>query len=81
MTPEQEQEQSYWADVVGEEAYRRANTPPMKHSEHKLDEDACCIHCGFDAAEHWHWRHNTYEGRAAALNDGAHEPRCTRRVA
>lgn len=31
---------------------------------HDFDDDACCIHCGFDGAEWHHWRHNTYEGLA-----------------
>lgn len=31
---------------------------------HEWDDDACCIHCGFDGAE-WHWwRHHTYEGKS-----------------
>lgn len=31
---------------------------------HEYDDDACCIHCGFDGAE-WHWwKNSTYEGRA-----------------
>ena len=30
---------------------------------HEFDEDACCIHCGFDGAEWYWWRHNTYEGK------------------
>lgn len=32
---------------------------------HEYDDDAVCTICGFDAAEHAHWRKNTYEGRAA----------------
>lgn len=35
---------------------------------HEWDDDGCCVHCGFDGAEHWHWVHNTYEGRAADAN-------------
>lgn len=31
---------------------------------HEWDDDACCIHCGFDGAEWGHWKRNTYEGRA-----------------
>jgi len=79
MTPEQEQAEID-ADIAGEEAYRRAHTPPMKHDGHELDEDAVCIHCGFDGAEHWHWSTQTYEGRAAALDGKANEPRCKRRI-
>jgi len=31
---------------------------------HELDDDGCCIYCGFDGAE-WHWwRYHTYEGQA-----------------
>lgn len=32
---------------------------------HVWDEDSCCVHCGFDGAEWWHWKHRTYEGRAS----------------
>jgi len=33
-------------------------------AKHIFDNDACCIACGFDGAEH-HWlNHNTYEGVA-----------------
>ena len=32
---------------------------------HECDEDAVCVHCGFDGAEWWHWKHNTYEGKAS----------------
>lgn len=31
---------------------------------HEYDDDGCCVHCGFDGAEWWHWKHNTYEGLA-----------------
>lgn len=34
---------------------------------HEWDDDACCIICGFDEAEWWHWKHNTYEGRASII--------------
>ncbi len=34
---------------------------------HEWDEDACCVHCGFDGAEWGHWKHHTYEGRASDL--------------
>jgi len=66
----------YWVDFDGEEAYRRAHTPPMKSGGHKFDDDGCCINCGFDGAEHHHWRNNTYEGRAAAMDGQADEPPC-----
>lgn len=36
-----------------------------QHAPHEWDDDGCCVHCGFDGAEHAHWRANTYEGRAA----------------
>lgn len=26
----------------------------MGASNHELDDDSCCIYCGFDAAEWWH---------------------------
>ena len=39
---------------------------------HRFDDDAVCIHCGFDGAEWWHWKRNTYEGRASELS----EPDC-----
>lgn len=32
---------------------------------HEWDDEAVCVHCGFDGAEHWWWSHDTYEGRAA----------------
>lgn len=32
---------------------------------HEWDDDACCVHCGFDGAEWWHGKHRTYEGRAS----------------
>lgn len=32
---------------------------------HEWDEHGCCLHCGFDGAEHWWWAHDTYEGRSA----------------
>lgn len=28
----------------------------LNKAYHELDEDACCIHCGFDAAEEHHLR-------------------------
>jgi hypothetical protein len=31
---------------------------------HEWDDDACCIHCGFDGAEWSHLKHNTWQGRA-----------------
>ena len=49
---------------------------------HEFDEDATCIHCGFDGAE-WHWwKTNTYEGRALAGDECEPEdrirmPECT----
>ena len=33
---------------------------------HEWDDDGCCVHCGFDGAEYWWWRRDTYEGRAMA---------------
>lgn len=42
---------------------------------HEFDEDACCIHCGFDGAEWHHWKHNTWEGRA---QPDARQPKCDR---
>lgn len=65
-------------DHTNEARYVREHTPPIKRGGHKLDEEAVCIHCGFDAAEHWHWRNMTYEGRYAALDGKADEPLCTR---
>jgi hypothetical protein len=32
---------------------------------HEWDDEAVCVHCGFDGAEHWWWSRDTYEGRAA----------------
>lgn len=43
-------------------------------AHHDFDDDACCIHCGFDGAEWHHWRHNTWEGRA---QPEARQPECT----
>jgi len=43
-----------------------SNEPTAQvHAPHEWDDEACCIHCGFDGAEHWWWSHDTYEGRAA----------------
>ena len=42
-------------------------------NKHEFDDDACCIHCGFDGAEWWHWQKMTNEGRA---NPDAKEPVC-----
>ena len=43
-------------------------------SQHEVDEDACCIHCGFDAAEWWHLeKHKPKEDRQP-------QPPCERRV-
>jgi hypothetical protein len=41
--------------------------------KHDFDEDAVCVHCGFDGAEWWHWKHQTYEGKAS----DAKQPSCT----
>jgi hypothetical protein len=46
----------------------------VQNRQHEWDDDAVCVRCGFDGAEWWHWRHNTYEGKAA---DGARQPLCT----
>jgi len=70
-------DEDYLADLDGEAEYRRLHTPRMKSGGHLFDEDCICIHCGFDGAEHWHWRTQTYEGRAAALNGKADEPPCS----
>lgn len=40
---------------------------------HEWDDDGCCIRCGFDGAEWWHWKHMTYEGKAQPQ---ARMPRC-----
>lgn len=34
---------------------------------HEYDEDAVCIHCGFDGAEWSWWKRDTYEGRASDM--------------
>lgn len=47
---------------------------PKKSTGHEFDEDAVCIHCGFDGAEWSHWKHNTWEGKAS----DAKQPLCTR---
>lgn len=44
---------------------------------HEFDDDAVCIHCGFDSAEWHHWKHHTYEGKA---QPEAKPPLCTRRA-
>ncbi|MEY2689154.1 MAG: hypothetical protein RL375_3352 [Pseudomonadota bacterium] len=41
---------------------------------HEFDDDACCVHCGFDGAEWHHWKHNTHEGRS---QPEAKQPICT----
>ena len=44
----------------------------LTHRPHEFDDDACCIHCGFDGAEWAHWKRNTYEGKAS----DARQPLC-----
>jgi hypothetical protein len=46
-----------------------------QRTEHEFDDDAACIHCGFDGAEWHHWKHNTYEGKA---HPETKMPPCTR---
>lgn len=41
---------------------------------HLYDEDAVCLHCGFDGAEHSWWAKNTYEGMAASEEERAVPP-------
>jgi hypothetical protein len=41
--------------------------------QHSWDEDSVCIKCGFDGAEWYHWKHNTYEGVASKEK----QPLCT----
>jgi hypothetical protein len=41
-----------------------ASDPVAIIEGHQLDDDACCIVCGFDAAEWYWWRYSTDEGRA-----------------
>lgn len=40
--------------------------------QHEFDDDACCVKCGFDGADWWHWRHRTHEGLASK----AEQPPC-----
>lgn len=40
---------------------------------HEFDDECACIHCGFDGAEWYWWRHNTYEGQAS---DDDSQPDC-----
>lgn len=47
---------------------------PVK-PRHEFDDDAVCIHCGFDGAEWHHWKHWTHEGKA---HPEAKPPLCTR---
>lgn len=51
--------------------------PPRSSTGHEWDDDAVCIHCGFDGAEWHHWKHHTYEGKA---QPEAKPPLCTRRA-
>lgn len=46
-------------DLAPSDGDRHLNCP------HEWDDDAVCIHCGFDGAEWAHWKKNTYEGRAS----------------
>lgn len=50
-----------------------SRTNPLPRDKHECDDDAICIHCGFDGAEWWHWKHMTYEGKASEQA----EPPCT----
>lgn len=43
-----------------------------RKQSHEWDDDGCCKYCGFDGAEWWHWKHNTYEGKASDLK----QPKC-----
>lgn len=43
-----------------------ANGKRCLNNGHEWDDDGCCVHCGFDGAEYWWWRRDTYEGRAMA---------------
>lgn len=49
------------------------NGPTSTDRRHEYDDDGCCIHCGFDGAEWWHWKRNTYEGQGSDLE----QPECT----
>lgn len=42
--------------------------------QHEWDEEGICVHCGFDGAEWWHWKHMTYEGKASEEK----QPLCTK---
>lgn len=44
----------------------RQRTKRYLNNGHEWDDDGCCVHCGFDGAEYWWWRRDTYEGRAMA---------------
>lgn len=65
---EAEQRETHRQEWLAEVAARQFPLP------HEWDEDACCIHCGFDGAEWYYWKHSTYEGRASAQK----QPLCTR---
>ena len=51
-----------------------APASPAVPGRHQFDDDAVCVHCGFDGAEWWHWKRNTYEGKASE----ATQPLCTK---
>jgi len=57
------------------EAKRVVMESIRQRTEHEFDDDAACIHCGFDGAEWHHWKHNTYEGKA---HPETKMPPCTR---
>lgn len=48
------------------------NESQGRNLRHDYDDDAVCRRCGHDGAEWWHWKNNTWEGRAS----DAKEPSC-----
>jgi hypothetical protein len=56
--------------IVPRGTMRREHRQSMHRTDsqyipHSWDDEAICIHCGFDGAEWHHWKHHTYEGKAS----------------
>lgn len=70
-----EAQDAYDYDAWEAREARERKLVPVKRA-HEFDDDAVCVRCGFDGAEHWHWSHNTYEGVAAREAGEAGMPEC-----
>jgi hypothetical protein len=66
-----EEDDDLWVDIVDDDEKDESRVRTELTEQHDLDEDACCVICGFDAAEWWHLeRHKPKEERER-------QPECT----